>query len=182
MADLTFITGNANKAAYVADVLGQLLDHRKMDLDEIQSLDLSEIVAHKARQAFEHLSAPVLVEDVSLEFHALGRLPGPFIKWFIEEVGNEKICAMLSNEYDRSATARICYGIFDGRELRLFEGSMQGAITTVPRGENGFGWDQLFIKDGMDKTRAELDDTTEKATSMRHEPLRQIAAYLRGLA
>ena len=47
----------------------------KLDLDEIQSLDLREIVEHKVRQAYEKCGKPVLVENASLEFTALGRLP-----------------------------------------------------------------------------------------------------------
>ena len=49
--------------------------HEKIDLDEIQSLDLREIVEHKVRQAYEKIKKPVLVEDTSLRFEALGKLP-----------------------------------------------------------------------------------------------------------
>jgi inosine triphosphate pyrophosphatase len=175
---ITFITGNANKAAYVGEALGQLIAHHKFDLDEIQSLNSREIVEHKVRQAYEYLQAPVLVEDVALEFHALGRLPGPFIKWFLEDIGLEKICQMLAAFDDRTATARVCYGVYDGQDVHFFEGSIQGRISDAPRGNNGFGWDQLFIKDGMDKTRAELDATVERATSMRREPLEKLRQFL----
>lgn len=72
---ITFITGNAKKAEYLEKYLGFPVAHEKLDLDEIQSLDLREIVEHKAKQAYEKIGSPVLVEDVSLEFTALGRLP-----------------------------------------------------------------------------------------------------------
>lgn len=77
MKDITFITGNQYKADYLAKYLGLPVKHVKLDLDEIQSLDLKEIVEHKVRQAFDKLNMPVIVEDVSLEFEALGSLPGP---------------------------------------------------------------------------------------------------------
>ncbi|HSX28418.1 MAG TPA: non-canonical purine NTP pyrophosphatase [Candidatus Saccharimonadales bacterium] len=178
---LTFITGNAGKAAYVAKALGQLIDHHKLDLDELQSMDLRTIVAHKVQQAYDHLQAPVLVEDVALECHALGRLPGPFIKWFIEEAGNQKICDMLGAFEDRSATARICYGLHDGTTVQFFEASMEGHIAAAPRGGQGFGWDQIFVSQGMDRTRAELTEAENHATSMRYEPLQKIAAWLKNL-
>lgn len=47
----------------------------KLDLDEIQSLDLREVIEHKVRQAHEKCGKPVLVEDVSLVFEDLGGLP-----------------------------------------------------------------------------------------------------------
>jgi inosine triphosphate pyrophosphatase len=178
---LTFIAGNPNKAAYVSEALGRLMDHHKLDLDELQSLDLRAVVDRKVRQAYARLQHPVLVEDVSLEFAALGRLPGPFIKWFLEDAGSEKLCQMLNGFTDRTATARICYGVHDGSSLHFFEGSMAGCVPAAPRGTNGFGWDHIFIKEGMSKTRAELDTPAERATSMRREPLEQLAAFLRSL-
>mgnify|MGYP003619857813 CR=1 FL=1 len=46
-----FITGNQDKADYLARILGIELQHQKLDLDEIQSTSLEEIVEHKVRQA-----------------------------------------------------------------------------------------------------------------------------------
>ncbi len=176
---LTFVTGNAHKADYVAKVLGQQISHHKLDLDEIQSLDLTKIVEHKVKQAYGILKSPVLVEDVALEMHAFGRLPGPFIKWFTDEIGNAEICKMLGQQHDRAATAKICYGFFDGKTLRFFNGEMKGKIATSPKGDNGFGWDKIFIKDGMSQTRAELTEVEEKSTSMRKEPLKRLATFLK---
>jgi non-canonical purine NTP pyrophosphatase (RdgB/HAM1 family) len=175
---ITFITGNPNKAAYVSEALGVLINHKALDLDEIQSLGLRQVVDHKARQAYDHLQQPVLVEDVSLEFQALGRLPGTFIKWFLQDIGMEKLCLMLNGFDTRVATARICYGLYDGCAIQFFEASMTGRVPESPRGTNGFGWDQIFIKDGMGQTRAELDTPTERATSMRREPLERLARFL----
>jgi len=98
MENITFITGNAKKAEYLEKYLGVPISHQKIDLDEIQSLDLKRIVEHKARQAYEILKRPVLVEDVSLEFMALGGLPGPFIKFFIDNMSFETICSILDNK------------------------------------------------------------------------------------
>ncbi len=53
MQKLTFITGNQNKADYLSRYLGFPVEHIKIDLDEIQSLNLNEIVEHKVRQAYE---------------------------------------------------------------------------------------------------------------------------------
>jgi inosine/xanthosine triphosphate pyrophosphatase family protein len=75
MQSITFITGNQKKADYLAQYLGIEVQHEKLDLDEIQSLDLREVVEHKVRQAYEMVKKPVLVEDTSLTFVALGKLP-----------------------------------------------------------------------------------------------------------
>jgi len=143
MSNVTFITGNQNKADYLAKYLGHPVDHVKLDLDEIQSLDLREIVEHKVRQAYARIKKPVLVEDVSLEFTALGRLPGPLIKWFLEELELDQICALLDGK-DRSATGRCMFGYYDGTRLEFLEGVLPGRIADKPAGDNGFGWDKIF--------------------------------------
>lgn len=92
MEKITFITGNPKKAEYLEKYLGFPVAHKKVNLEEIQSLDLYEIVEHKVREAYKTIQSPVLVEDASLEFRALGRLPGTFIKFFLEEMSEETIC------------------------------------------------------------------------------------------
>ena len=105
MNSVTFITGNQNKADYLSKYLGYPVDHKKVDIDEIQSLDLNEIVSHKLTQAYEIVKSPVIVEDVSLEFEALGKLPGTFIKFYVDEVPFETICRTLDG-LSRNATAK----------------------------------------------------------------------------
>jgi non-canonical purine NTP pyrophosphatase (RdgB/HAM1 family) len=138
MSKITFITGNQSKADYLSKYLGFEVSHQKIELDEIQSLDLQEVVEHKVRQAYKIVNGPVLVEDVSLEFKALGRLPGTFIKFYVDEIPFETICRTLDG-LNREATARCIFGYFDGQTLEFFEGSLVGSIAEHPEGDNGFG-------------------------------------------
>lgn len=177
MPEITFITGNQNKADAVAKWLGHSVEHHKLDLAEIQSLDLREVVDHKARQAFAELGKTALVEDVSLELHALGRLPGPLVKWFVEELGIDGIAKLLDGYEDRSATVRICYGLCDGNDVQFFESEKHGSIATEPRGE-GWGFERIFINDGYEQTRAEMATVTHEATSHRKAALDKLADYL----
>lgn len=155
-----FITGNQNKADYLAKLLGMPIAHQKIELDEIQSASLEEIVTHKVKQAYEIAQKPVLVEDVALGFEALGGLPGPFIKFFAEaENGLENLCRMLDGFENRRATGECMYGYYDGTHLELIKGEITGAIAAHARGEGGFGWDKVFCPDGYGgRTRAELNE------------------------
>jgi non-canonical purine NTP pyrophosphatase (RdgB/HAM1 family) len=177
MKDLVFITGNKHKAEYLARYLGYPVDHIPLDLDEIQSLDLNEIVRHKVRQAYEKVKRPVLVEDVSLEFKALNRLPGTFIRWFIDELSLEGLCSLLDGK-DRSARASCVFGYFDGVEEKYFEGSLEGTITEKPAGTHGYGWDPIFIPEGYTNTRAELGEEDDKITYLKVKPFDQIKTFL----
>ncbi len=178
MSNITFITGNQIKADYLAKYLGHPADHVKLDLDEIQSLDLKRIVEHKVRQAYEKIKKPVIVEDVALEFEALGGLPGTFIKFFVENMSFETICSMIDGK-TRNATARCIFGYYDGKDLELFEGSMNGRIAEIPSGENGFGWDKIFIPQGFEGTRASLSVEDDRRTYLQIKPFEKLKNFLK---
>jgi non-canonical purine NTP pyrophosphatase (RdgB/HAM1 family) len=177
MLDVTFITGNQNKADYLAKYLGEPINHKKLDLEEIQSLDLSEVVERKARDAYEQVKSPVVVDDVSVEFKALGRLPGTFIRWFLDDIGPDAICRLLDGK-DRSAIARcaICY--FDGTTLRIFEGISEGTIAKKPEGSNGYGWDVIFIPNEFSVTSASLSEDDYRKFYFRVKPVDKLKSFL----
>lgn len=177
MKNVVFITGNQKKADYFAQLIGCPVDHMKLDLDEIQSLDLHEIVRNKLHQAYTQVNRPVLVEDVSLEFNALGGLPGTFIKWFQEAMPYEELCRLLDGK-DRSAIARCVFGYYDGKNETFFEGSLKGTIPEKPAGSDGFGWDLIFIPEGYTVTRAELSPEDDEKTYQIIKPIAEIRDFL----
>ena len=177
MSDITFITGNQAKADYLAKYLGFPVRHQKIDLEEIQSLELKTVVEHKVRQAYEAIGGPVIVEDVALEFKALGRLPGTFIRFYVEEIPFETICRTLDG-LDRAAVAKCVFGFYDGTTLEFFEGSLAGTIAEHPQGDSGYGWDKIFIPAGYTQTRAELSEDDDKKTYLTIKPFAKLKAFL----
>lgn len=182
--NVTFITGNQDKVNYLARVLGMKVQHQKIDLDEVQSEDLEKIVEHKVRQAYSIINEPVIVDDVALGFTVLGGLPGPFIKFFVEQPdGLEKLCRMLDGFADRSATGICTIGYYDGTRLRLFTGKIEGAIADYPKGEQGYGWDKIFIPEGYGgKTRAELSSESYDELYQVIRPVAQLREFLTSIA
>src|SRR6266536_83882 len=87
------ITGNPNKLRELQAIFPQSLGlvAKKLDLPEIQSLDLHEIVRRKLHDAYAQVKAPVIVEDVSAELEVLNGLPGPFMKFFEERMGKSAL-------------------------------------------------------------------------------------------
>lgn len=179
---VTFITGNQHKADYLARLLDMEIAHQKVDLDEIQSDNLDTIVEHKVRQAYDIVQGPVLVDDVALGYGALDGLPGPFIKFFVEQLeGLEKLCRMLDGFDDRSAEATCVMGYYDGERLKLFRGSLSGSIADHPRGD-GWGWDAIFCPDGYGgKTRAELILEEDEETYKMIKPITEVKKFLKSL-
>lgn len=154
------------------------ISHEPLELDEIQSLNLHKITEHKVRQAYEKIGSPVLVEDVSLTIKVLGKLPGPLIKWFLEELGNDGLCKLADLDSDRSATAEITYAYFDGKLLKFFDGQEKGSIAQKPRGSGGFGWNPVFIPEGSSKTYAEMDEIETEQFSLRTPVFVEIRKFL----
>ncbi len=173
----TFITGNAGKAAELERLLGRPINHRKIDLPEVQSLSLDEVVEHKARAAYEIVGAPVLVEDVSLVFHALGRLPGPLVKWFDQELGNDGMAQLVHRHDDHTATAEVLYGLCDGSQVHTFRSRVHGSIAPKPRGTHGFGWNPIFIPEGDTQTWAEAP--THSRAALRDEAVAELKTFLK---
>lgn len=178
MANITFITGNQHKVDYLVKWLEMPVRHHKLDLDEVQSLDLRTVAEHKARQAFEVLRTPVLVEDGALTFTAMGRLPGPLIKWFLQELDVEGLCRLATAQAHTGAIAAICYAYFDGRQIHFFEHEVPGRVINKPVGNNGFGWNAIFIPAGSDKTYAQMTDEELRPFSMRALAIKKLQAFL----
>lgn len=178
MKDLTFITGNQHKADFLARHLGREIAHHKLDLDELQSLDRRAVAEHKVRQAYTILKKPVLVDDSALMFNAMGRLPGTFIKSFLEEIGTEGLCRLADGLDNREATGVVSYALFDGKTLHLFEGEVHGTIAEKPRGTSGHGFDSIFIVDGQTKTRAEMTQEERDNSAARLKALHKLKEFL----
>ncbi len=176
---ITFITSNSDKARLLSQYVDFPVLHKHIDLIEIQSLDLSTIIEYKAKEAYKQVLSPVLVEDTSLRFFALGKLPGPFIKWFLTELDTSGLCRLLDDSSERSALAEVQFGLYDGQSFQTFTGAREGSIALTPLGKNGFGWDSIFIPSGYHKTWAEMTDEESQETSMRRSALKKLEAYLK---
>ena len=178
-----FITGNQSKADYLSRQLGVKLKHQKVDLDELQSTDLHVIVEHKLKQAYAVCNQPVLVEDVSLVFNALGELPGPYIKWFVEYAGDEACYRMLDGFSDRSAVIRCTFGYYDGDKIIFFDSELEGTIAKTPSGDNGFGFDRFFINNGYDVTRAAMSqEENERTYAELMKPFAKVREFIEKLS
>jgi non-canonical purine NTP pyrophosphatase (RdgB/HAM1 family) len=168
--DLIFVTSNLGKFREAEAVLGRSLDHSELDLPELQTLDLQEVVRGKAKTAWERLGRPVLVEDTGLELAGLGGFPGPLVRWLLASVGAEGICKVVSCFDDRRATARCLICATDGSTEIFGEGVVEGTIAPSPRGGGGFGWDSAFVPaDGGGRTYGEMNEDEKNLISHRHK-------------
>jgi inosine triphosphate pyrophosphatase len=173
MIKFTIVTGNPEKLAELHRLIPDSIefDHHNLDLYEIQSLDMDEIITDKARRAYDILQKPVLVEDVSAGLEALNGLPGPFIKFFNQVLGNNALRKLGGND----ARARvICVAAYyDGQELFIGHGEVTGKVVSE-RVNHGFGFERVFVPDGYDQTFAEMPDELKDRLSHRGKAIRDL--------
>lgn len=174
MQQITIVTGNAGKVREIETVASGRLDFRmqSIDLTEIQSLSLREIVEDKVRRAYAVVSTPVIVEDVSAGLTSMHGLPGPFIKFFHEAMGKDALL-QLAKGPDDIATITCTAAYFDGKTLLFGEGSFTGKIV-APRGTGGFGFNSIVVPEGQTKTLAEMSDTDRLAINHRGKAFRNL--------
>ncbi len=178
--EITFLTSNQDKIKEAREILGEAirLNFQKVDLDEVQEIDGAKVVIKKANDAFRLIKKPLLVEDTSLYIVPWKGLPGALIKWFLKTVNNEGIINMLQNSKKRDAIAHTVVAYHDGKNIRIFEGSTTGLISKKVAGENGFGWDKIFIPKGFNKTQAEMSSEEKSKISSRKTALEKLKNFL----
>ncbi|WP_136717062.1 non-canonical purine NTP pyrophosphatase [Halorientalis salina] len=113
---LRFVTTNEGKLREAREYLGAEAEVRQLDFDttEIQADDIATVAAHSAREAYEHVDEPVIVEDSGLFVDALAGFPGPYSAYVEDTLGIERVWHLAEMEDDRSASFRSVIAYCDG--------------------------------------------------------------------
>ncbi|WP_171333302.1 ribonuclease PH [Enterococcus cecorum] len=154
------------------------------ELPEVQETGqtFEENARLKAETIANILQCPVLADDSGLTVDALGGMPGIYSARFAGEQksdasNNAKLLHELTNVADENRTAQFhCTLVFTApqKESLVVEGIWNGRIARIPRGENGFGYDPLFIVDGLEKTSAELTPEEKNEISHRGQAMKKL--------
>ena len=140
------LSGNPGKVREFRNICDKHidLDNKDIDLDEIQTTDVMEVIKQKLDDAIKVLNKPCLVDDSGLHIHGdMNGFPGALIKFYHKSIGNEGICKFNGG---LEATAVSGIGYYDGSNKYYFLGETKGRIASKPQdGPNGFGWDCIFI-------------------------------------
>ena len=182
---ITFITGNRNKLEEVRSILNTnhnesnyIIKSLDIDLPEVQG-EPEYIVQEKCKSASLQLNGPVIVEDTSLCFNALGGLPGPYIKWFMKKTGLEGLTKLILGYEDKTIEAKCIFAYQENRESQIhyFTGITKGTLVE-PRGNMNFGWDPVFLPEGYNETYGEMDNETKNSISHRFKALQLLKEFL----
>ena len=144
----------------------------------------------KAREAADLSGLPALADDSGLSVDALHGLPGIFsARWAEDEAGNrdfghamervwrEVEAAGPDTGHDAHFVCALSLAWPDG-SIESFEGKVHGTLVWPPRGANGFGYDAMFVANGMDRTFGEIEPEEKHAISHRAEAFKLLEAAL----
>ncbi|KAG4273341.1 Ham1 family protein [Fusarium proliferatum] len=181
MTEINLITGNANKIVDIKAILapsGITVRNQSLDLPEIQG-SIEEITIAKCRRAAEMVGGPVVVDDTALCFNAMNGMPGPYIKFFLEALGPEKLHLLLAGFSDKTAEAVATIGYCEGPGHKpvLFQGRIDGTIVSA-RGVMRYGWQTCFQPEGMVLTLAEMPDEEKHRMSHLSKALQKFSKWV----
>ena len=130
---------------------------------------------------------PAIADDSGLEVDALNGQPGVYSARFAgeecdDEKNNDKLLELIKDVPDEKRTAKFVSVITivypDGRKI-VARGECPGRILHERHGNNGFGYDPLFLPDGFDQTFAELSSDVKNEISHRAQALKKLEELLR---
>ncbi|MCS7086011.1 MAG: RdgB/HAM1 family non-canonical purine NTP pyrophosphatase [Bacteroidia bacterium] len=183
---LLFGTFNRHKFTEAAAILAPTTLVCAADLPHLHEPEetgdtLEQNAALKARHYHRLTGLPCFADDTGLEVAALNGAPGVRSSRFAHpDVGDRanrrKLLSLLSRP--SPARFRTVVAFFDGGEIRLFDGILDGTVILEERGDGGFGYDPVFVPEGCDRTLAELSAQEKNALSHRKRALDKFAAFL----
>jgi XTP/dITP diphosphohydrolase len=140
----------------------------------------------KARACVAATGLPALADDSGLAVDVLNGMPGVrSARWSgpdaTDASNNALLLAQLDDVPDEERTAHFAAAVAlvlpDGRE-RTTTGRMDGRLLRAPVGENGFGYDPLFVADGQTVSNGVLDAAQKDRISHRGQAVRAMVALL----
>ncbi|MGN1062984.1 MAG: RdgB/HAM1 family non-canonical purine NTP pyrophosphatase [Alphaproteobacteria bacterium] len=189
MQKLIFATHNAHKLSEVRAMLEpigiEVIGAADINLPDVEEngATFRENALLKARSGYRAAGMPVLAEDAGLCIRALNGEPGIYTKRYAEANGGfpavfEVLSQRLNGQTDRSAYFCCTMVLVSDTQEQVFEGILEGDIIDEPCGNNGFGYDPVFVPKGAHQTVAEMSEAQKNKISHRYLALKQVVSYL----
>ena len=194
MREIVLSTDNINKLREIREILEDL-DIKIYGKSDIEGLDFEVIedgdtlydnALKKASAMAERVDYAVLADDTGLFVKALNGEPGVHSARYASEhddkKNREKLLNNLKDKEDRSAYFKTEIILIDeDKNIIPIEGVCPGKISLEESGDNGFGYDSIFIPDGFDKTFAEMSHEEKNQISHRSRALKNLRDKLSNL-
>ncbi|ALI99687.1 non-canonical purine NTP diphosphatase [Rufibacter tibetensis] len=187
---ICFASNNAHKLKEIQQLLGP-----PFEIISLEALGCTEELAEdqdtlegnalqKAAYVWEKYKVLCFADDTGLEVEALNNEPGVYSARYAgperdNQANMQKVLDGLKDQDNRRARFRTSIAlILEEGEQHLFNGIVEGHIVGAPRGEQGFGYDPIFMPEGKDRTFAEMDSQEKNQISHRGRAVQQLVSFL----
>lgn len=186
---LVFATQNEGKYNEVKKLIPSVI--RLLSLDDLNFCGEIEETGKTLKQnakiksdfIYKNYNTNCFADDTGLEIDSLNGLPGVYSARF---AGNncksqdniEKVWRLLTGYKNTNAKLKSVFSLNINGKTFFFEGKIEGKIIYDQRGQNGFGYDSIFIPNGHKKTFAELDLIEKNKISHRSKALKKLIIFL----
>lgn len=193
---IVFATNNPHKLSEIREILGERFEVLSLndigchaDIPETSD-NLEGNALLKALYIYENYHISCFADDTGLEVDALNGAPGVFSARYAgeghdSEANMQKLLHELGENNNRNARFRtvialiiIDEDIHKAKDVRTFEGIVEGKITREKHGKEGFGYDPIFQPNGYDETFAQLGMDIKNHISHRAKAVEKLAQYL----
>lgn len=189
MRKLIFATNNKHKLGEVREMLDGVveivsLDEAGLSGEIPETADtLQGNALQKAQWVWERTHQDCFADDTGLEVDALGGAPGVYSARYAGEHCSfddnvNKLLAALDGEDNRRAQFRTVICLIEGGEPHYFEGKVEGRILTERHGNEGFGYDPVFMPDRFAVSFAEMPLDVKNMISHRGMAVKRLTEYL----
>jgi XTP/dITP diphosphohydrolase len=185
MKTIYFITSNKGKLQEAKNKLSQLdinIIQKDLGYPEIQADSLEEVAMFGANHIKNRFDKPFMLEDAGLFIKALNGFPGVFSAYVFYSIGLSGVLELLKNKTDRKATFRSVYAyVAPSKKPILFMGECHGVISEREIGDQGFGYDPIFIPQGSSRTFAQMPPDEKNKLSHRGDSLNKFIDYFKNI-
>ena len=190
MKDIMIATSNKGKVREYKSLL-EPLGYIVHDLSELDPIEIDENGSTfqenaliKAKSIKDKCNMTVIADDSGLEIDALNKEPGIHSARYLEghdySYKNKVLLERMKGKTDRSARFVCAIALCDETGDHLFTGVMEGKINDQAAGDNGFGYDPIFLVEQFGKTSAQLTMEQKNSVSHRGIATRELLDYLKG--
>ncbi len=190
MIRITMASHNQHKIREVRAILGE-----EVDLTGLEALGCDQEIPEpydtleqnalaKARYIFNTHQVNCFADDTGLEVMSLDNRPGVMSARYAgpgknNQANIRKLLHELRRQINRAARFRTIIALIINGEEHLFEGVVHGSIAEKPSGEEGFGYDPVFIPDGYSQSFADMDPAEKNSISHRYAAISKLYDFLK---
>lgn len=186
--EICFATNNENKLSEIRELLPDFKILSLADIGHVGELpEDQKTLEGNSHQKAEFISKKYNIncfsDDTGLEVFALDGEPGVYSARYAgvhhdSEANMKLLLEKLDGIKDRSAQFRTVITFIFDKKVKQFEGVVKGHILEEQRGEQGFGYDPIFIPKGFDKSFAQMTASEKNSVSHRGEAVKKLVKYI----